>query len=715
MHRGVNVRTRFSRRTRVSLRLSPFVSLLLALQPALIPAARAKPSQTPAAQTPTAQTNATASGAQPITTLAKGDSAAREISGGQRHVYRIPVSEGQYLKVEIRPRGADVGVVLQSPSGEKSQPYVPFGTDQQVLVMGGVAETSGDVRLEVYTREKAAGRYEIRLAELRAATDDDRALHQARKFFLESARLMRDARFAEARVPLGRALEIREKVLGPDDLLVAETLDFLATAYESTGDYASAEPLKLRALRIIEKALGPEHPRVARELMELGGFYRGMGDELKAEEMYRRSLVIFEKTGQTENAVVASLLNALGGVYYARADYPNAERYFDRSRALWEKLLGPDNFHIAASYTHLGRVAYDAGDYAKAEAMFQHALALAEKGLGQEHTSVTPYVNDLADTYCTEGQYEKGESLYGRALAVHERKAAMGHPAVQDTLFGLARCAGAQGRPSDAAKLQTRASELEERYVALNLAAGSEREKLALLAELSSRLSRNVSLHASLAPHDAAALDLAAVSILRGKGRVQDAMSASLSALRQRSSPEDQKLLDRLNDAAAKLSRLILDGPAQRATPAEYQEQLKLLEGQREDLEVEISERSAGYYQRAQPVTLAAVQALIPEDAALVEFAVYRPFDPKAPDNAKAYGEARYAAYVLRRRGEAQWKELGEARAIDGAVAALRRALARTRARREVDAPLALPRGRRDATARLAGRRAEPAPVSGSG
>jgi CHAT domain-containing protein len=400
-----------------------------------------------------------------------------------------------------------------------------------------------------------------------------------------------------------------------------------------------------------------------------------MGDDLKAEEMYRRSFAIFEKIGQTENPVVATLLNDLGSVYYARGDYPNAAKYFDRSRALWETLLGPDNFHIAASYTHLGRVAYDAGDYSKAEAMFQNALALAEKGLGQEHTSVTGYLNDLADTYCTTGRYEKGERLYERALAVHERKAAMSHPAVQDTLFGLARCAAAQGRLSDAAKLQTQASELEERYVALNLAVGSEREKLALLTELSSRLSRNVSLHVSLAPHDPAARDLAAVSILRSKGRVQDAMSASLSALRRRSGPDDRKLLDRLNEATAKLAKLILDGPPQKATPAEYREQIKRLDEQREDLEVEVSDRSAGFYRRTQPVTLASAQALIPEDAALVEFAVYRPFDPKAPDNRRSYGEPHYVAYVLRRQGEVQWKELGEARTIDGAVDALRRTL----------------------------------------
>ena len=47
-----------------------------------------------------------------------------------------------------------------------------------------------------------------------------------------------------------------------------------------------------------------------------------------------------------------------------------------------------------------------------------------------------------------------------------------------------------------------------------------------------------------------------------------------------------------------------------------------------------------------QPVTLEAVQAAIPEDAALLEFAVFRPFDPKAERNAEAYAPAHYAACV---------------------------------------------------------------------
>ncbi len=87
-----------------------------------------------------------------------------------------------------------------------------------------------------------------------------------------------------------------------------------------------------------------------------------------------------------------------------------------------------------------------------------------------------------------------------------------------------------------------------------------------------------------------------------------------------------------------------------------------------------MSERSAEFRAQAAPVTLDAVRSALPEDAALIEFAVYRPFDPKAESNATAYGAARYVAYVLTRR-DTRGVDLGPASAVDEAVGAFRQAL----------------------------------------
>jgi CHAT domain-containing protein len=59
----------------------------------------------------------------------------------------------------------------------------------------------------------------------------------------------------------------------------------------------------------------------------------------------------------------------------------------------------------------------------------------------------------------------------------------------------------------------------------------------------------------------------------------------------------------------------------------------------------------------------------------LIELSVYRPFDPRAPDNQKAFGEPRYVAYVVRNQGEVRWSDLGSASIIDEAINSLREAL----------------------------------------
>lgn len=650
----------------------PIVGALLAAACVVLADARGP---APYLHAPSAQPQTSAQGPDDVTPLELGKPLERELAGGQRHKYQIALSEGQYMKVEIREKGVSVGVTFQLADGTVTNPWAPFRGGQELKAIGHVAESTGSYRLDVYTLTKAPlGRYEIQLAALRTATETDLALHQARKLFIEAVRLRVQGRQAEARPLLTRSLEIREKVLGQDDILVANTLGALANNYDYTGDYASGEPLALRSLKIKEKVLGPDHPEVAHDLLELSASYQDRGEYFKAEEMQQRAWGILLRAQQTGTPDAAGVLESLAKTYYAMGDYPRAEEYSERGRAVWETLLGPNHFHLAPSFTFLGRVAYDALDYLKAETMFQKALTLSEKALGPDHLDVTGYVNDLAMVYCTTGRYAEGEALYRRAISLHEREGALSHPVLQATLFGLARCLAAQGNSTEAVKFQTRASEIEERFLAVNLALGSERDKQAFVTSLSAGSSRNISLHTGLAREDPAALHLAVTTILQRKGRVQDAVSTNLAGLRQRFSPEDQKLLDQWYELTSKLAMQVLNGP-QKLPAMEYEEQVKALEQSRETLEAEMNRRSAGFYPLSKPATLSAIQAAIPENAALVEFAVYRPFDPKAPDNQKAYGVPRYVAYVVRGQKEVQWKDLGETNPVDAAIAGWREAL----------------------------------------
>jgi CHAT domain-containing protein len=60
---------------------------------------------------------------------------------------------------------------------------------------------------------------------------------------------------------------------------------------------------------------------------------------------------------------------------------------------------------------------------------------------------------------------------------------------------------------------------------------------------------------------------------------------------------------------------------------------------------------------------------------ALVEFYLYRPFNPKFTKESDQFGKPRYVVYILPPRGEVQWEDLGDATTIDSSVEVWRAAL----------------------------------------
>src|SRR5688500_14692632 len=242
-------------------------------------------------------------------------------------------------------------------------------------------------------------------------------------------------------------------------------------------------------------------------------------------------------------------------------------------------------------------------------------------------------------------------------------------------LSNMARTAAAMGQADSAVTYQSRVERIVERITALNLRIGSERQKLAYFDDdTRQRTSRTVSFSNQLAPDDPAAAKLAAQVVLQRKGRVLDAMAVASAALRNHLDDEGRGLFDQLQAVTSEFSALALNGPGRTAFP-EFEKRLRALEQKQESLEAAISRRSGVFRAATQPLTLAAVQGAIPEDAALVEFIKYQTFTATVAEDDDAYGEARYAAYVLRPRGDPVRADLGSAAKIDTGIESLRSAL----------------------------------------
>lgn len=477
---------------------------------------------------------------------------------------------------------------------------------------------------------------------------------------------------------LTRSVELREKFQGPTHVDVAMSLDSLGYFYLVQTDYGKAEAVFKRALTIRENSLGRGHPYVATSLDYLGSIYASIGDYEKAELMYQRVLTINEQSfGKTDLAVAYSL-NNLAGVYLDKADYKAAEPLLRRSLKITENVRGSDDPHVGFVLNLMALLYKAQGDFSKAEPIYLRALKIHEKAYGSEDTSVAADLHNLALLFTAQENFAKAEPLFLRSLAIEEKAKGASHPSLADTLLSISYFYGATGDMQQAIKMLTRGTDISERTIAniLATATGTEEQKRAYMAmdTISYETKGTVSLHMQFAPNDSQAARLALTTILRRKGRVLDAVSDSMEVLRRSLGPEERKLLEQLSEARSHFATVVLNGPGT-TSPSQFQSDLSKAEAEAQRLEAMVSARSAESRVEFQPVTIEKIQALIPEDAVLVEIVSYQPFNPKYRKDTEMWGRTRYAVYALRSEGPPMSIDLGDAALIDSDITKFRAAL----------------------------------------
>jgi CHAT domain-containing protein len=650
--------------------------------------------------------------------LERGTPVEAPLTVGERHTYRVVLNAGEGAQILVVKRGIDVFIRCIDPAG-KDIAFVeddlrPNGEERVTLV----ADTSGAYAVVVSAAfaNQPSGQYSIQVVDVRAATAADRSRQEISRLRSQAMESHGSGRYDEALVLLKRAQGIAESLAGVDDEVVTrvvadlantyfERRDFpeaealfiqaggaldrilgsdhpssalvwarLASLYTFTGQRLKAETLGQRTLDIIEKALGPNHPAVARCLVTLANIRMNAGDLDQAEALDRRALAIVEPTAP-ESRLTADLLNNLGLVYLERRDYVRADEFLRRSLPIGEHLYGKDSYWVASELNNLGIVARQTKDYDRAERYYARALEIHEKAVGLDHPDIAINLNNLAIIYNIRGNPGRALEMHFRALRIREKWTGPYSGATLASLGNIARTYAAAGDVTRAIEFQLRADTVLEMEIALNLAIGSERQKLAFADTVSQRTDRTISLNLDAAPLDPGMSSLAALVVLQRKGRVLDAMTDTLGRLRERAvSPDDRDLLDRLKATTTQLARLALNGAGD-MSPEVHQKAIKDLEAEKEKVEAAISAHIAEFRAQVRPVTMDTVQGTMPDDAALVEFAVFHPFDPKAQSNDEAYGVPRYVAYVIRSSGVPRGIDLGPAAPIDSAVGSFRRAL----------------------------------------
>lgn len=412
--------------------------------------------------------DSTAKNTQTLPPLELNKTIEREIAAKEIHKYQITLAKNQFAFVDTEQLGIDVIVRVFNQTDDRAlvQKDLMIKADGHEEV-GFVGVAEGVYRLEIEAKPipaTATGRYKVRLAEVRQATEKELNLEEARKLHNDAILLYRAGKYSEAIPVSERSLAIREKELGGESLDVAASLANLALLNSNMGNYEKAITLQQRAIKIREKVygtmfhpditrtlgnmgnayyfignyeeairiqekvieieeklLGAEHPEIANSVGNLGEFYLTLGNYTKAEELMRRGLAIKEKSFPSNSSPTAFSLSSIGTLYAFKGDDEKALEFHQRALAMWEKTSGPNHPNTALGLNMMASIYRGREDYKTAENYLLRSLEILQKAFKEPHPRVANTMGELAVLYNLWGDYPKAENYFQQTLQMFEK------------------------------------------------------------------------------------------------------------------------------------------------------------------------------------------------------------------------------------------------------------------------------------------------------
>ncbi len=426
-------------------------------------------------------------------TLEVGHPILRDLAGGGSDSYRMKLEAGQYVRCAADQQGIDVALRLLGPDGrlitEVDSPSGTHGAEKASVV----AQAAGDYRIVVRSDDAKAkpGRYEMKVEEMRPATDEDRTRVKAERIFAvgEGWRRQSDWKGAEASYrqafDLWRALKDAEGE--------ATALYRIGWMREGQGDAAGALDLFDQAVAVY-RSIGDSRGEAA-VLNRRGGILDGQGKTTEAVAAFEQALARFETLNDLHGQ--ATSLTDIGNAYFRVDRMRLAIVAYEDAATLWKRvddpksegtmLLNLGQAYIAEGRPQEARDALEAARWAaeqignrdltasvlsnlgeldqrqtrfgEAREVLQKALALQRQSGDEDGEAIT--LASLGTTLLKAGDLDGAAKAQNEALALFRK----GHHAAGEgiALSNLGRVHHARGEDREAVARQREARAIFER------------------------------------------------------------------------------------------------------------------------------------------------------------------------------------------------------------------------------------------------------------
>jgi len=208
----------------------------------------------------------------------------------------------------------------------------------------------------------------------------------------------------------------------PPELAEATTLSRDALKLYDGKKYDAALPLAKRAVELRQKALGPDHELLASSLNNVARIYLAMEKFDDAESFYKRSLVILEKKFGTESKYLLNTLESLALTRFAQRNNDDAEKLYFRALAVSEKASGPEHLDTARVLGLLGTFYERTNTPAKAAEYYKRSLAIKEKALGPNNPDLAETLDNCACALKLDDKLDEAKQYQERASQIRTSK-----------------------------------------------------------------------------------------------------------------------------------------------------------------------------------------------------------------------------------------------------------------------------------------------------
>ncbi|HEY4414219.1 MAG TPA: tetratricopeptide repeat protein [Verrucomicrobiae bacterium] len=249
-----------------------------------------------------------------------------------------------------------------------------------------------------------------------------------------------------------RALAIREKILGPRDPLVAQSMRRLSHVLWRQGSLAEAETMARAGIGLQRELFGSTNLEVARALQDLAAILNTEDHQMQAEAALREALATKQAVLGDDDLEVADSMDDLSAWLFSRRFKPaEAEDLARRAIAIRQKKLGADNLLVTVASLKLKAALLDIqGQSAEEEATLKQLVVAQRKLFGDAHPSLAQSLNLLAMVLRNEDKLTEAEPVRREALGMQCKLFEQKNAEVAQTYANLGELLVAENKLSEA-------------------------------------------------------------------------------------------------------------------------------------------------------------------------------------------------------------------------------------------------------------------------